>query len=83
MGVKDLSVSSLHPAPHAKTRWTPPFNRIPKWELKFWKVVIFMGIVSTPAYILYNLPNYRAGVGPHVLMLKQQAREAAKNEVSE
>ena len=75
--VRDLTVSSLHPR-STKTRWTPPFQRIPAYEVAFWRVFCFAGILAVPGYILYNLPNYRNGLGPHKLMLKKQAREAAK-----
>lgn len=77
--VRDLTVSSLHPS-NTKTRWTPPFQRIPVWEKRFWGVFMFTGILAVPAYILYHLPDYRGGVGPHVSYLRKQAREAAKAE---
>lgn len=74
---KDYTISTLHPR-NTKTKWTPPFQRIPTWELRFfWPSFMFVGILSVPAYILYHLPDYRGGVGPHVLYIKKQQREAA------
>lgn len=73
--VRDLTVSSLHPR-NVKSRWTPPFQRIPTWERRFWAVFMVTGILATPAWILYHLPDYRGGVGPHVAYLRKQAKEA-------
>lgn len=77
--VRDLTVSTLHPR-NTKTRWTPPFRRLPGWERSFWGCFMFVGILSGPAYILYHLPDYRGGVGLHKSYLRKQAREAAKAE---
>lgn len=77
--VRDLSVSTLHPRNY-KTRWTPPFQRIPGWEKKLWFVFMVSGILATPAWILFHLPDYRGGIGPHVTYLKRQQREAEEAE---
>lgn len=74
--VRDLTVSSLHPR-NTKTTWTPPFQRIPNWERKLWGVFIIGGILATPAWILYHLPDYRGGLGPNVAYLRRQAKEAS------
>lgn len=74
--VRDLTVSSLHPR-GTKTRWTPPFQRIPAWERKFWAVFMFCGILATPTWILYHLPDYRGGVGPNRSYLRAQAKAEA------
>lgn len=75
--VRDLSVSTLHPR-NSKARWSPPFNRIPKWEKNLWGGFMFLGILAVPAWILYHLPDYRGGVGPHVSMLRKKQREEEK-----
>lgn len=75
--VRDLTVSSLHPR-NSRTKWTPPFTRLPKWETKFWFCFMFAGILATPAWVLYHLPDYRGGVGPHLSYIKKQQREAEK-----
>jgi len=36
--------------------------------------------LAIPMWVLYNLPNYRGGLGPHKLMLKQQAWAKAREE---
>lgn len=77
--VRDLSVSTLHPR-NTKTKWTPPFQRIPLWEKRFWSVFMFCGIMATPAWILYHLPDYRGGIGPNVSYLRKMEKEAAKAE---
>lgn len=74
--VRDLSVSTLHPK--SKVRWTPPFQRIPRWEQRFWVVFMVCGIVATPAWILYHLPDYRGGLGPNMAYIRKQKREEAK-----
>lgn len=75
--VRDLSVSTLHPR-NTKFKWSPPFTRIPTWERKFWSIFMFCGILATPAWILYHLPEYRGGKGPNLAMIRRQEREAAK-----
>lgn len=74
--VRDLSVSTLHPR-GTRVKWTPPFRVIPKWERRFWGVFFFVGILATPAYIMYNLPYYRGGVGPNKAYLRKMAKEQA------
>lgn len=75
--VRDLTVSTLHP-PNVRTKGTPPFTRIPRWEKRFWIGFMMVGIFTIPTYITYNLPNYRGGLGPNQLMLALRAREEAK-----
>lgn len=76
--VRDLTVSSLHPR-NTRSRVTPPFHKIPLWEKRFWMTFIVGGIIATPAWILYHLPDYRGGLGPHVSYLRKQAKEAEKD----
>lgn len=79
---KDYSISSLHPR-NTRSKWTPPFQKLPRWEAKFfWPVFMFCGIMAVPGWILYHLPDYRGGVGPHVLYIKKQQREAAAAEAA-
>jgi len=77
--VKDLTISTLHPR-KTQARWTPPFQRIPAWEVRFWKAFIVASICAYPCWVLYHLPDYRGGVGPHVMYIRKQQREAAKAE---
>lgn len=77
--VRDLTVSSLRPK-NLRTGSGPPFVRIPAWERKFWGVFMMAGWLFTPIYIVYNLPNYRGGLGPHRWMIRQQQKEQARAE---
>lgn len=73
--VRDLSVSTLHPRNY-KTRWTPAFSPISKLEKRFWFCFMLTGILATPGWILYHMPDYRGGVGPHMSYIRKQQREA-------
>lgn len=77
--VRDLTVSTLHPR-KTRIRWTPPFQRIPVWEQRFWFAFMMAGIAATPIWILYHLPDYRGGIGPNLSYLRKQKKEAEKAE---
>lgn len=77
--VRDLSVSTLHPR-NTKTKWTPPFQRIPRWESRFWFAFMFCGILATPAWILYHLPDYRGGIGLNASYIRRQQKEESKSQ---
>ena len=48
--------------------------------MRFWSAFMMVGWVAVPLFVLYNLPNYRGGKGPHRLMLRQQAAAEGANE---